>query len=58
MSQVRNITARELFVPELGRTVRPDEVVTVPADRLEAFTVQKETWADATKKKGDTDGVR
>lgn len=53
MSQVRNITAQELYVPELGKTVAPDEVVTVPDKRLEAFVVQTETWADATKKKGD-----
>ena len=59
MAQVRNKTAQALIVPELGRVVEPDEIVTVPDSRLEAFTCQTDTWADETvakaRKKGDED---
>lgn len=49
MGQVRNISGRVLAVPELHRVVEADEVVTVPDDRLLAYTVQVETWADETR---------
>ena len=59
MAQVRNVTSQTLSVPELGKVVAPDEIVTVPDSRLEAFTCQTDTWADETvakaRKKGDED---
>jgi len=48
MARVRNKKGIALYVPELSKTVEPDEVVEVPDDRLEAFTIQVETWADET----------
>jgi len=46
MAKVRNISGEPLAVPELGwRTVGVDEVVTVPDERLDAYTCQSATWA-------------
>lgn len=51
MPKIRNISGRDLIVPELGRTVTADEVVTVPDDRVEAYTAQESTWATETTKR-------
>ena len=51
MSRVRNKTGDALFVPELGKVVQPGEIVDVPADRLEQYIIQTETWADESKRK-------
>jgi len=50
MARVRNKKGIALYVPELGKTVQPDEVVEVPDDRLEAYTSQLETWGDESGK--------
>ncbi len=50
MAQIRNKTSVTLWVPEIGKTVEPSELVTVPDERLEAFTTQTEIWADETVK--------
>ena len=45
--KIRNISGLDLWVPWLGRDVKVDEVVEVPDDDAEAYTVQEETWAEA-----------
>lgn len=53
MAKIRNISGEALAVPEINRVVDADEVVDVPADRLEAFTQQTATWAaESAGKKG------
>ena len=51
MAQVRNKTNTTLWVPELGRSVEPAEVVEVPDDRLDGYTCQPDTWSDETTTK-------
>lgn len=50
MARVRNKKGIALYVPELSKTVEPDEVVEVPDDRLEAYVSQVGTWGDESGK--------
>jgi len=50
MARVRNKKGIALYVPELSKTVEPDEVVEVPDDRLDAYVSQTETWGDESAK--------
>jgi hypothetical protein len=61
----RNLTSAVLFVPDVNKTVGPDETVEVPGDLVvehdDAYEIRqsdgqsrvwpKETWADATPAK-------
>lgn len=44
MARVRLIGPDQVTVPELGRTVEPDEVVEVPDERYEGYVCQPATW--------------
>ncbi|WP_137235167.1 hypothetical protein [Streptomyces sp. BPSDS2] len=44
MARVRYIGAGPVTVPELGRTVQPDEMVEVPDDRFDGYVCQPRTW--------------
>ena len=52
MAKVRNVSGVDLYVPEIGRVVEADEIVTVPGDRAEAYTCQPRTWVREDKKEG------
>lgn len=53
MARVRYIGAEPVTVPELGKTVHPDEMVTVPDDRYEGYVCQPATWEAAEEPKTD-----
>ncbi|MEV8548316.1 hypothetical protein AB0L04_00475 [Streptomyces glaucescens] len=44
MARVRYLGPETVTVPELGRSVEPDEVVEVPDDRYEGYACQPGTW--------------
>lgn len=44
MARVRYLGPEPVTVPELGRTVEPDEVVEVPDDRFEGYACQPVNW--------------
>lgn len=44
MAKVRFLGAEPHEVPELGRLVEPDQVVTVPDERFEAYLLQPHLW--------------
>lgn len=44
MARVRYLGPEPVTVPELGRSVEPDEVVEVPDDRFEGYVCQPATW--------------
>jgi len=44
MARVRFLGPEQVTVPELGRTVEPDEVVEVPDGRFEGYVCQSATW--------------
>ncbi len=44
MARVRYLGHEQVTVPELSRTVEPDEVVEVPDDRFEAYICQASNW--------------
>ncbi|WP_062207982.1 hypothetical protein [Streptomyces sp. NBRC 109706] len=44
MAEVRFIGSTAHIVPWLGRTVQPDEVVTVPDDQFDAYVCQPALW--------------
>ncbi|MFE7232558.1 hypothetical protein ACFVAF_18230 [Streptomyces sp. NPDC057596] len=44
MARVRFLGPEPVTVPELGRTVQPDEVVEVPDDRFEGYVCQPANW--------------
>lgn len=52
MAKVRNVSGEDLYVPEVGRVVAVDEVVTVPDARAKAYTCQSRTWVREDKKEG------
>lgn len=52
MAKVRLIANEEHVVPELGdRLVQPDEVVTVPDDRFDAYVLQTALWESVEEPK-------
>lgn len=51
MARVRYVGAGPVSVPELGRTVQPDELVEVPDDRFEGYVCQPRTWESAEEPK-------
>ncbi|MFS8200477.1 hypothetical protein ACLVWQ_17545 (plasmid) [Streptomyces sp. CWNU-52B] len=51
MARVRYLGHEQVTVPELGRTVEPDEVVEVPADRFEGYVCQPGTWESVEEPK-------
>lgn len=53
MARVRYIGAEPVTVPELGKTVHPDELVTVPDERYEGYVCQPTTWEAAEEPKPD-----
>lgn len=44
MARVRYLGPEQVTVPELGRTVEPDEIVEVPNDRFEGYACQPSNW--------------
>ena len=44
MARVRFVGPEQVTVPELGRTVEPDETVEVPDDRFEGYACQPSNW--------------
>lgn len=44
MARVRYLGPEPVTVPELGRTVEPDEVVEVPDERFEGYVCQPTNW--------------
>jgi hypothetical protein len=44
MARVRYLGPETVTVPELGRSIEPDEVVEVPDDRYEGYVCQASTW--------------
>lgn len=44
MARVRYLGHEQVTVPELGRTVEPDEVVEVPDERYEGYVCQPANW--------------
>ncbi|MEU8713617.1 hypothetical protein [Streptomyces sp. NPDC048663] len=44
MARVRYLGHEQVTVPELGRTVEPDEIVDVPDDRFEGYVCQPANW--------------
>jgi hypothetical protein len=44
MARVRYLGPEQVTVPELGRTVEPDEVVEVPDDRFDGYVCQPANW--------------
>lgn len=44
MARVRYIGPEPVTVPELGRTVQPDEMVDVPDGRFDGYVCQPLTW--------------
>ncbi|WP_326739146.1 hypothetical protein [Streptomyces sp. NBC_01022] len=53
MARVRYIGAEPVTVPELGRTVHPDEMVEVPDERFEGYVCQPVTWEAVEEPKAD-----
>ncbi|MFG2670851.1 hypothetical protein [Streptomyces sp. NPDC048445] len=51
MARVRYIGAEPVTVPELGRTVQPDELVEVPDGRFDGYVCQPGTWEAAEEPK-------
>lgn len=56
MARVRYIGAEPATVPELGKTVQPDELVEVPDDRYEGYVCQPSTWKSVDEPKGEWRG--
>lgn len=44
MARVRFVGPEQVTVPELARTVEPDEVVEVPDERFEGYVCQPANW--------------
>ncbi|WP_416983553.1 hypothetical protein [Streptomyces sp. T028] len=44
MARVRYLGPEQVTVPELGRTVEPDEIVEVPDARFEGYACQPSNW--------------
>ena len=44
MARVRYLGPEQVTVPELGRTVEPDEIVEVPDGRFDAYVCQTTNW--------------
>ena len=44
MARVRYLGPEQVNVPELGRTVEPDEIVEVPDARFEGYACQPANW--------------
>jgi hypothetical protein len=44
MARVRYLGHEQVTVPELGRTVEPDEIVEVPDERFEGYACQPSNW--------------
>ena len=44
MARVRYLGPEQVTVPELGRTVEPDEIVEVPDERFEGYACQPANW--------------
>jgi hypothetical protein len=44
MARVRYLGPEQATVPELGRTVEPDEVIEVPDGRFDGYVCQTTLW--------------
>ncbi|MER6821659.1 hypothetical protein ABT316_19375 [Streptomyces cellulosae] len=44
MARVRFVGPEQVTVPELGRTVEPDETVEIPDGRFEGYACQPSNW--------------
>ena len=49
MAEVRFIGTAAHVVPWLGRTVQPDDVVTVPDEQFDAYVCQPALWQSVTE---------
>ncbi|ROQ69173.1 hypothetical protein EDD93_3670 [Streptomyces sp. 840.1] len=54
MARVRYIGAGPVSVPELGRTVQPDELVEVPDSRFEGYVCQPGSWEAVEEPKAES----
>ncbi|MET9088144.1 hypothetical protein ABZX77_40745 [Streptomyces sp. NPDC004237] len=46
MARVRYLGHEQVTVPELGRTVEPDEIVDVPDERYWGYACQSANWEE------------
>ncbi|WP_055526008.1 hypothetical protein [Streptomyces graminilatus] len=53
MARVRYLGPEPVTVPELGRTVEPDEVVEVPDARFEGYVCQTTNWEPVEEPKAE-----
>lgn len=44
MARVRFLGPEQVNVPELGRTVEPDQIVEIPDERFEGYACQPSNW--------------
>lgn len=51
MARVRYVGPEPVHVPELGRTVQPDELLEVPDDRFEGYVCQPSAWESVEEPK-------
>lgn len=54
MARVRYLGPEQATVPELNRTVEPDEVVEVPDGRFEGYVCQTTLWEAVEEPKSPT----
>lgn len=54
MARVRYLGPEQATVPELNRTVEPDEVVEVPDERFEGYVCQTTLWETVEEPKSPT----
>ena len=54
MARVRYVGPEPVHVPELGRTVQPDELLEVPDDRFEGYVCQPSAWEAVEEPKTST----
>jgi hypothetical protein len=55
MARVRYLGHEQVTVPELGRTVEPDEIVEVPDERFEGYACQPANWEPIEEPKAATE---
>jgi hypothetical protein len=54
MARVRYLGPEQVSVPELGRTVEPDQIVEVPDERFEGYACQPSNWEVVEEPKSRT----
>lgn len=54
MARVRYLGPEQVSVPELGRTVEPDQIVEIPDERFEGYACQPSNWEVVEEPKSRT----